>query len=1309
MLKQVRDHLFILIILFSGFNLYCQDAESIWMFPNKGQWDDKVSYKLDINQGDFFIDNKGFTFNFFESPLSHNHSKKRNKQKESINLRGQTIKNEFIDAEFSKVQIEDLKSEFHKNFYYGNKQIENIKGIKKLKYLSIYPGINLILETNNSFKYSFEISPHSNVNQIKQKISGSSKTYLDNEGNLHHVHILGEIIEKKPIAWYLKDNGDREFIKINFKLEKNLISYEFPNGYDKSKKIIIDPELIFSSFTGSTADNWGFTATNDNDGNLYSGGIAFGIGYPITIGTYDVNYHDGEIFQIINNGVVTNSIPGIDIVISKFSKDGTKLLFSTYLGGTGNETPHSLIVNKSNELLLFGATSSSNFPTTTNAYNSVYKKGNEFKTSDFYFSGSDIFVSKFSVNGDKLLSSTLIGGSGNDGLGFGDLIYNYGDNFRGEINLTDRDEVVITSTTTSSDFPLKSPFQNKLNGKSDAVVIKFSPNLDQLLLSSYFGGTGDETGNSVLFNGKNKKIYFTGGTTSNDLQTNFNVNKNNYHGGNSDGYIGIINLQNNSLESLRFIGTSSYDQSYFIQLDNDQNIYILGQTEGNIAISTGKYGNPNSGLFIQKFTPDLNTFLWSTTIGGQSGNIEISPTAFMVSNCNDIYLTGWGSSVNAIEGHVLNSTTNNFPVTNDAIQKETEGDNFYIAVLNNDGANLKYGSFFGGVGLFSSHVDGGTSRFDKKGGIYHAVCGACGGNPSGFTTTPGVWSENNKSNNCNLAAFKIELNKINAEAIASDSFICSGSNVQFTNRSKYADFYEWDFGDMSVSNEENPIHTFKTDGKYTIRLIATDSKKCVIPDTTFLNITINKSEEYKYLPTISLCSDSIIDLSMDFIENSKYSWVKNTNVIENENNQHIVLKISPPIKIIGIQKHNCTSTIYEYNFEKLNSNLSFNRENSLCLGEDIEISVTQVNEIEWINYPEWKNISKLNIKPSKSETYYFKTKSLEGCNIQDSLHIEVFTPNNKLLTFGDTTICSGDSIKLHTKYLKELKWDNTMFVNQTKEFTYIKPKILSDYTISYTDPCGMKIEKFRIDVHTPIMKTSNDTTICLGDSVIIEGFLMKYYDWQNYEYSKIQINSNQLKVSPPEKTSYFIIGTDSLNCKIKEQINVEVFTKPKINLIVTQKADWESPAIIKILNNDYVSYSWLPTKGLNCNDCSIVEAFITENSKYKVIVTDKNNCLDSQIVNLDFIDNLYVPNAFYPDSKNGNHIFKAVGTNIRDFEMTIYNRWGELIATISEIEDGWDGTYKGLKCPNDVYIWKIKYHSIREEFKESHGHVSLIR
>src|SRR5690606_29483546 len=139
------------------------------------------------------------------------------------------------------------------------------------------------------------------------------------------------------------------------------------------------PALIFSTYSGSYADNWGFTATYDDDGNLYSGGIAFSTGFPVTTGAFQRNFR-GE----------------IDIAILKFDSLGDGLLYATYLGGRQTEVPHSLIVDRNGDLVIFGTTSSSNYPVSSTAFQKTFSGGSFMNPVGgvFYENGSDLFISK---------------------------------------------------------------------------------------------------------------------------------------------------------------------------------------------------------------------------------------------------------------------------------------------------------------------------------------------------------------------------------------------------------------------------------------------------------------------------------------------------------------------------------------------------------------------------------------------------------------------------------------------------------------------------------------------------------------------------------------------------------------------------------------------------------------------------------------------------------------------------------------------------------------------------------------------------
>ena len=301
-------------------------------------------------------------------------------------------------------------------------------------------------------------------------------------GDLIITHRFGTITESKPIAWTEK-NGIKKDVTVEFKLVNNQLSFVFPADYDHSATLTIDPFLVFSSFTGATADNWGMTATPDAAGNLYAGGIVFtGVGsYPTTAGAFDLTINGGYNYNYTFSGGIF-SMTGFDVAISKFNANGTNLIYSTYLGGAGNEAPHSLVVDSLNNLFVFGVTGSNNFPTNNGCYDNTFNGGPAIAENELGYNGTDLFITRFNAAGSALIASTYIGGTGTDGVNIGALNYNYGDPFRGEIIVKDN-FVYVSSSSQSSDFPTVGASQSELNGSQDAVILKMNTGLSNLIWS----------------------------------------------------------------------------------------------------------------------------------------------------------------------------------------------------------------------------------------------------------------------------------------------------------------------------------------------------------------------------------------------------------------------------------------------------------------------------------------------------------------------------------------------------------------------------------------------------------------------------------------------------------------------------------------------------------------------------------------------------------------------------------------------------------------------------------------------------------
>ncbi|MEL7004078.1 MAG: PKD domain-containing protein, partial [Bacteroidota bacterium] len=744
------------------------------------------------------------------------------------------------------------------NFIKGNnpsKWGQGARSFKTLEYIDLYECVDVeVFAEQYWLKYDILIHPGAVADSIKMKYDGLTDIQLK-DGRLHLKTSLNEIIESIPYAYQLID-GDTVVVETQYRLDHDEVSFAFPCGFDEDYTLIIDPVLIFSTFSGSTADNFGYTAAFDDEGNLYSGGIVFSTGFPVTLGPFQSEFSGGL----------------IDLGILKLDSTGSNLIYATYIGGDSEEVPQSMVVNQDNELIIFGSTSSPDFPTTSSAYDTSFNGGND-STNLFgflpYENGADIYLAKLSSSGGGLSASTFLGGADDDGIiHTGDTLeQNYGDQFRGDVNVDELGNIYLVTTTRSNDFfseadSTTTVLDRSIGGKSDAIVLKTNTELSQIIWGTYLGGDGEDAGYSIKFDSQ-KNVYVCGGTEFSNNQFPTTVGSLlETHQGDIDGFVTKISSAGDSIMNSTFIGTAVYDQTYFLDLDVNEDVYLFGQTRGNYPVVGNVYNNPNSGQFVHKITNSLDATVFSTVFGSGTREPNISPTAFLVNECDNLYLSGWGGAVNN-RNSGNRGTTNDLPITPNAFQTTTDGSDFYLMSLSADGSRLLYATYFGAngddptlgePGNGGDHVDGGTSRFDKRGIVYQSVC-SCGGQDDNFPTTPGSWSTVNLGVNtsnvqrCNNAMFKFDIASLVAQFRTNTvnfdnpgvSVVCFPDDIVFQNRSIGGEEFEWDFGDGTGLFRQDTtfiVHNYTRPGTYTVKLIARDQTTCIGVDSTTQRVEV---------------------------------------------------------------------------------------------------------------------------------------------------------------------------------------------------------------------------------------------------------------------------------------------------------------------------------------------------------------------------------------------------------------------------------------------------------------------------------------
>jgi gliding motility-associated-like protein len=1222
--------LFFFFFIFFINQSFAQHQGGILYIKNEGQWDVSIKFKAEIPGGHLLVKSNALEYVFYDTKKMselHGESNRNRNARTSQNIEYKNIKVDFLNARKSKITEKNATETIY-NFFQGNDESKwksNVKAFTELTLEGVYDGVDMRLYSlNQSLKYEFIVQPNADFNQIKMKYDGLESLEL-NKNSLNFKTSVNVFKEFQPFS-FQKINSKNEMVESSFQLENQTVSFKIDNKYDHSKPLIIDPELVFSTYSGSKSDNWAHTAAYDSKGNLYAGGSVFGSDFSSTKGVY----------QEKASGVSDLAELITDVVIMKYSSDGSKLLYATYLGGRSSEVPHSLVTNNRGELVIFGTTSSSNFPVSAKGFQRKFGGGTKYfdGTNINFANGSDIFVTVLSENGDKLIGSTYIGGSGNDGynqtsdpanLANRLSIQNYGDEFRGEVITDENNSIFVGSITQSTNFPTIGTAKKNLTGFSDGVVFNLNSDCSELKWSTLFGGKGFDAIYS-LKQGKSGAIYACGATKSDDLATSTKVIKPKF-GGIDDGF--IVKFQaNNSIEDITYLGTEAADIAYLMDLDADENVHVFGLTRGLYPVSANVYNNATSGQFIHSLSKDLTKTNFSTVFGSGKSKIDIVPTAFMINDCGNIYLSGWGGKVNVQTGFNTTSSTSGLPVTSDAYQRTTTGSNFYLMILEKNAKQLLYGSFFGSFGFANpaqergDHVDGGTCRFDKKGVIYHVNC-ACqpSGDPTAyFPLSKNALEKTGGNGNCNMASFKFDTEKVLVSAKADKLEGCEPLLVNFENTSLGGRKVFWKFGDGFVSsNAGKAIHNFEKSGTYTVVMQVFNDQSCIakIDSVVFTIKVLPQPTNVAVSADTTICSDATVQLKAS--GGNSYLWSP-ANQLSNE-------KIANPLS-----------------------------------------------------------------KPI-SETTTFKVIIDNGgiCKAEKSVKITVDDSKKDFLVSKDTTLCSNQSLVLSaTSSAPKTVWSGNDIANKNALTQTIKTSKSSTYTIQafYGDGCKpIKKINVTIDNNKPDFKVSEDKEICNGQSTTInaEG------NFENLIWTGSGINNSiakSIKVSPTKTSTYSVQANYKDGCTPKKDIQViidETF-KPDFEIDVQEYCGQKNTVTFNNkTSTKAVRFVWK----FNGKDSLIIKTPINISFEKAGIYEVSLKAQNKLGCALETTKSVYLPtpitqlnNVITPNNDGKNDTFN---TNLKEISLDVYNREGRPVYSEVNYQNDW-----GKNVDSGTYFYLIK-------------------
>jgi hypothetical protein len=588
------------------------------------------------------------------------------------------------------------------NYFIGNdpkKWRTNVPNYSKVKYQNVYPGVDLVYYGNQrQLEYDFVVAPGADPSAIvldvgavgepptvaavydrrsavgtpplQERAHRDAPLQIAPDGDLVVKVDDGEVRFHQPIVYQpdppstASSSGSSLVTRHSSLLDGRFVltasnQVRFAVApYDRTKPLVIDPVLSYSTYLGGSNHEGANGIAVDSLGNAYITGLTNSTDFPT-----------------VNPPQATNhAYPNSNVFVAKLNSAGSALVYSTYLGGSGlsedgvnvGDSGYGIAVDSSGNAYVTGTTASVDFPT----------------VNPLQASPHGAFVAKLNATGSALVYSTYLGGSSSADDGYGIAVDSSGNAY-------------VTGATTSRDFPTVNPLQATYGGGAyDAFVVKFNPAGSALIYSTYLGGSGfwGDFGQGIAVDSSGN-AYVTGQTCSTDFPT---ANPIQISAGSEcssarfggDAFVAKLNAAGSALVYSTYLGGTGDDLGLGIATDSSGNAYVVGSTEST-NFPTANALQPNNAGDYQVFVAKLNAagtaLVYSTYLGGNKDDFGYGIAADSSGNA---YVTGATSSPNF-------PTVNPLQATNHTSYPNT---NAFIAKLNSAGSALAYSTYLGGSG-----------------------------------------------------------------------------------------------------------------------------------------------------------------------------------------------------------------------------------------------------------------------------------------------------------------------------------------------------------------------------------------------------------------------------------------------------------------------------------------------------------------------------------------------------------------------------------------------------------------------------------
>jgi uncharacterized repeat protein (TIGR02543 family) len=667
---------------------------SLYFIPNQGQMDEQVDFMIQGKDKSVYFTSEGLTFVLTEQRQGPSGREKAflrdmepGQNEQQPDLKRWVVKLDFVGAR-EDVRPQSLEQAETVVSYFKGRPEDWKTGLQtssKIIYRDLWPGIDLIYYgTVNRLKYDFIVHPGANPNQIKLAYRGVDDLSVTPEGRLEMSTPLGSFQDDIPVAWQDGDSG-RMDVPVAYALLESSVQlagldgitsdsqalpginthhqghvYGFTVGaYDPGMTLVLDPAiLVYCGYIGGAGTDFGYGIAVDGSGNAYVTGYTDSTQttFPVTAGP-DLSHNGGN-----------------DAFVAKVNADGTALIYSGFIGGSGIDYGEGIAVDGSGNAYVVGYTTS---PDPASAMWTGETPLPAVVGPDLTHNGGyDAFVAKVNTDGTTLVYCGYIGGS----------TYDSGN----AIAVDSEGYAYVAGITASGEgFPRIGGLDSTYNGGTyDAFVAKVMADGTGLVYSGYIGGDQDDRAYGIAVD-QQGNAYVTGRTRSSETTFPVTVGPDLIHNGNDDAFVAKVAADGSALSYCGYIGGSSYEEGYGIVVDNQGHAYITGSTSSTEATFPVTVGpdltqNGSSDAFVAKVAANGTSLIYAGFIGGSG---QDSGQGIAVDDMGNVYIVG-----------DTRSTEASFPVKAGPNSTFGGDQDAFVAKVNADGTALVYSGFIGGSG-----------------------------------------------------------------------------------------------------------------------------------------------------------------------------------------------------------------------------------------------------------------------------------------------------------------------------------------------------------------------------------------------------------------------------------------------------------------------------------------------------------------------------------------------------------------------------------------------------------------------------------